>query len=65
MSVVGTVPPMTLAIYGIQELHVGNRTEKQKIRKRYHAGGQEDQLQNLLGWFISIGNMRESLEKTD
>lgn len=56
---------MTLAIYGIQELHVGNRTEKQKIRKRYHAGGQEDQLQNLLGWFISIGNMRESLEKTD
>lgn len=43
----------------------GNRTEKQKIRKRYHAGGQEDQLQNLLRWFISIGNMRESLEKTD
>lgn len=59
---------MTLAIYGIssnQELHVENRTEKQKVKKRYHAGGREDQLQNLLGWFISIDNVRESLEKTD
>ena len=59
---------MTLAIYGIssnQELHMGNRTEKQKIRKRYLAGGQKDQLQNLLGWFISIDNMRERLEKAD
>lgn len=57
---------MTMAIYGIsrnQELHVGNRTEKQKIRKRYHAGGQEDQLPNLLGWFNSIDNMT-GLEST-
>lgn len=49
---VSTVPPMALAVYDIssnKELHMGNRTEKQRIRKMYHAEAKRIKSRDLLG----------------
>lgn len=61
MNAVGTESPMTLVSCDIsssnQELHMGSRAEKQKIRKMYHAGGQEDQLQRPAGGLSPLPKM--------